>query len=212
MTAKTLLVTTGATVTFKALVINVLKQEFLSGAVKLGFKTVIIQYGNEIKDNVHVSEKFVEETLTNSDLFNRLNLKPISSNSDTFPKEKQLKIYSNSDFELLLLPFSNNINYYVNKADLVISHAGTGSIIDALRSSKKLLVVINDTLMDNHQTEVAAEFCRQNYCGSLGSKDITDSRIFLDAIQRQLVNSNTEFVTDTSNIIQSIIYEELVSL
>lgn len=40
-------------------------------------------------------------------------------------------------------------------ADLVISHCGAGSIIECLEASKKLIVVVNADLMDNHQAELA---------------------------------------------------------
>ena len=40
-------------------------------------------------------------------------------------------------------------------ADLVISHAGAGSIIEALQASRHLLVVVNTDLADNHQIELA---------------------------------------------------------
>jgi beta-1,4-N-acetylglucosaminyltransferase len=43
----------------------------------------------------------------------------------------------------------------VSRASLVVSHAGAGSILESLRRSRPLLVVINDTLMQNHQAEVA---------------------------------------------------------
>lgn len=54
--------------------------------------------------------------------------------------------------------FDQNIRERLSKASLVISHAGTGSILDALRSAnqpKRLMVVVNENLMDNHQREIA---------------------------------------------------------
>jgi beta-1,4-N-acetylglucosaminyltransferase len=52
----------------------------------------------------------------------------------------------------------------VAAADLIISHAGAGSIMDALAAKKKLIVVVNTMLMDNHQTELAEAMAAQQYC------------------------------------------------
>ncbi|KAF4042818.1 Glycosyltransferase family 28 C-terminal domain [Phytophthora infestans] len=52
----------------------------------------------------------------------------------------------------------------VAEADLIISHAGAGSIMDGLALKKKLLVVVNTSLMDNHQAELAEAMADQNYC------------------------------------------------
>ncbi|CAH0473100.1 unnamed protein product [Peronospora belbahrii] len=49
-------------------------------------------------------------------------------------------------------------------ADLVISHAGAGSIMDSLALKKKLIVVVNTMLMDNHQQELAEAMADQKYC------------------------------------------------
>lgn len=54
----------------------------------------------------------------------------------------------------------------VVRADLVISHAGAGSIMDALSVGKKLVVVVNTALMDNHQTELADAMAAKRYCVS----------------------------------------------
>ncbi|KAI4151630.1 MAG: hypothetical protein LQ340_003387 [Diploschistes diacapsis] len=46
---------------------------------------------------------------------------------------------------------------------VVISHAGTGSILDAFRANVPLIVVPNTGLLDNHQQELADELARQRY-------------------------------------------------
>eukprot|EP00975_Prorocentrum_lima_P019488 4104021-Prorocentrum_lima.AAC.1 len=43
----------------------------------------------------------------------------------------------------------------MERAELIVSHAGAGSIVEALRLRKKLVVVVNTALMDNHQLELA---------------------------------------------------------
>ncbi|MCJ1404730.1 N-acetylglucosaminyldiphosphodolichol N-acetylglucosaminyltransferase catalytic subunit alg13 [Xylographa trunciseda] len=52
----------------------------------------------------------------------------------------------------------------------VVSHAGSGSILDALRLGVPLIVVPNPALLDNHQAELAEELAAQGYVvyGKLG--------------------------------------------
>lgn len=49
-------------------------------------------------------------------------------------------------------------------ADLVISHAGAGSCFEALEAGRPLVAVVNNTLMDNHQVELAEELAKNGYC------------------------------------------------
>ncbi|MGL6315413.1 PssE/Cps14G family polysaccharide biosynthesis glycosyltransferase [Vibrio sp. WXL103] len=51
--------------------------------------------------------------------------------------------------------FSSDFQAYVNSADLVITHAGAGSVYSMLENGKKLVVVPNLTRADNHQIELA---------------------------------------------------------
>mmetsp|Transcript_11376 Transcript_11376/g.15497 ORF Transcript_11376/g.15497 Transcript_11376/m.15497 type:complete len:180 (+) Transcript_11376:78-617(+) len=60
--------------------------------------------------------------------------------------------------------FAPALNKYVNAASMVISHAGSGSIFETLNASKPLVVVVNSTLMDNHQQELADELSSNKYC------------------------------------------------
>ncbi|PIN08511.1 N-acetylglucosaminyldiphosphodolichol N-acetylglucosaminyltransferase [Handroanthus impetiginosus] len=48
--------------------------------------------------------------------------------------------------------FSSSIAKFLKSASLVISHAGSGSIFETLRLRKPLIVVVNEDLMDNHQS------------------------------------------------------------
>ncbi|XP_051930633.1 UDP-N-acetylglucosamine transferase subunit ALG13 homolog [Hippocampus zosterae] len=53
--------------------------------------------------------------------------------------------------------FKDSIAKDMEQADLIISHAGAGSCLEALGAGKALLVVVNDKLMDNHQLELAKQ-------------------------------------------------------
>lgn len=64
--------------------------------------------------------------------------------------------------------FSSTIADHLRSASLVISHAGSGSIFETLRVGKPLIVVVNEDLMDNHQSELAEELADRKhlYCAS----------------------------------------------
>ena len=51
--------------------------------------------------------------------------------------------------------FKPTLAHDLKRADLVIGHAGAGTVSETLSYGKRLVVVINTTLMHNHQTELA---------------------------------------------------------
>ncbi|XP_041362506.1 UDP-N-acetylglucosamine transferase subunit ALG13 homolog [Gigantopelta aegis] len=69
----------------------------------------------------------------------------------------------NEDFSVKCFHLKNSIQDDIQSADLVISHAGAGSILDALGAGKHLVVVINEELMGNHQTELASQLANDGH-------------------------------------------------
>lgn len=145
---KTIFVTTGATVTFKELIQLVLEEEFIEAIVKQGYEKLIVQYG---------SQSSGASLFLNS--LERLRCKIISSSATGVLAETSLP----AGVRIEGFPFTNDIKEVMSKADLIISHAGTGSILDSLRLQKPLIVVVNSTLMNNHQTEITDELMKNDY-------------------------------------------------
>ena len=63
----------------------------------------------------------------------------------------------------------------MEKADLILSHAGAGTVMEALRLKKKLVVVINTLLMDNHQTELAGAMAKRGHLFVVDEPDKLDN-------------------------------------
>ena len=60
-------------------------------------------------------------------------------------------------FDVKIVEYLPSIEDELRDAALVISHAGAGSVFETLKFGKPLLVVVNESLMDNHQKELAME-------------------------------------------------------
>jgi beta-1,4-N-acetylglucosaminyltransferase len=56
-----------------------------------------------------------------------------------------------------------SIGELIREADLVISHAGSGTVLETLGAGRRLITVINESLMDNHQTELAYQMCKDRH-------------------------------------------------
>lgn len=59
--------------------------------------------------------------------------------------------------------FKPSLDEEYDAADLVIGHAGSGTILDVLRRGKPLIIVPNPTLLDNHQEDMAHAMGALNY-------------------------------------------------
>lgn len=148
---KTIFVTCGATVPFPDLITSILDENFIDIAIKFGYNRLIAQIGNGYTETLL---KNVSKLDTTNGYICPLNAEQLGCSEVAC----SFKLKAN-DFEFIAIAYSSKIEDIIrNHASLVISHAGTGSILDALKLKKRLLVCVNDKLMDNHQQQIADKF------------------------------------------------------
>ncbi|KAI3631949.1 hypothetical protein MIR68_009785 [Amoeboaphelidium protococcarum] len=125
------------------------------------------------------------------------------------------------------IEYAASLTNYFQNAHLIITHAGSGSIVEGLRGRRpvkllntsgriksfsntavqdqliklKLLIKVNDSLMDNHQRELAQKLSQQGECC-----DISAASSLADAIS-ELIQSGawTQTVRDYSPSTRSLV-------
>ncbi|KAJ2783928.1 N-acetylglucosaminyldiphosphodolichol N-acetylglucosaminyltransferase catalytic subunit alg13 [Coemansia javaensis] len=73
------------------------------------------------------------------------------------------------------LAYVDRPQWHIEQADLVICHAGAGSILDALRAGKPTIAVPNRALADDHQRELARELARGGYLAVAEPEDLAQA-------------------------------------
>lgn len=69
--------------------------------------------------------------------------------------------------------FTSEIDSYYNNAEVIICHAGAGTVYSLLEKGKRIIVVPNLNLADDHQKEIANFVLKNNYAAvCLDPKDI----------------------------------------
>lgn len=131
---KILFVTVGST-KFEQLIDRILDDEIINILSKHSFTNIIMQIGNGKHKNENI-------------------------NDDT---QNTYEFKLNNSIEVKAYKYKSSIKDDMLSADLIISHAGAGSIIESLEANKKLIVVINETLMNNHQIELAEKMQQEGY-------------------------------------------------
>ncbi|QLL33665.1 hypothetical protein HG536_0E05760 [Torulaspora globosa] len=155
MAVKTVFVTCGATVPFPQLIHVVLGKALLERLSDAGFRRVIVQYGKGYEAEFRKRLNALECVPAKCSL--------ADSTLGITATGLCCGFYAPGALEVIGLEYSTRVQDIVGLAGLVISHAGTGSILDSLRSGKPLIVCVNDKLMDNHQQQIADKFKQKGY-------------------------------------------------
>lgn len=194
MIPKSIFVTCGATVPFPKLVESIISNEFVGYIVKdYKFNKLVIQYGLGYSEQF---QRLISKLYGKDIICKRINHEYRQHKSHNNEDGNGNEVVNGGfyfeykimkwDFVIIGLEYSNNVQELISESRLVISHAGTGSILDTLRYKKKnnnnnnnnknageedntrrvlipLIVVINDQLMDNHQEQIANKFSERKY-------------------------------------------------
>lgn len=118
---------------FDALVQAAVSEQVLDALHKKGYKRIVIQRGNS---------DFRREAGSNGE---------------------DLVVFEKNGLEVETWKFKSSVQSEVERADLVVSHAGAGTILDTLRQGKPMIVVPNPTLLDDHQEELSSRLDALGY-------------------------------------------------
>ncbi|MAQ64541.1 glycosyltransferase [bacterium] len=77
--------------------------------------------------------------------------------------------YKPKNFEYF--DFTNDIQSYFLQSDIIITHAGAGSIYELLELGKKIIIVPNLDRIDKHQSDIANFMDSNNYAKSIYNLD-----------------------------------------
>ncbi|KAE8148982.1 glycosyltransferase family 28 C-terminal domain-containing protein [Aspergillus avenaceus] len=145
-------VTVGATASFHLLLQAILDESFLVALREHEYTHLLVQYGKD-------SQTLFEESLSKLPSGNcGIEINGFDFNHAGLDSEMRLAQANSSEGR---------------SGGLIISHAGTGSILGALRLGVPLVVVPNSTLKDNHQEELARELQKQGYVVASKYQDLS---------------------------------------
>ncbi len=120
---------------------------------------------------------------------------------------KEYKDVSFSNLEITVGKLFSNFEEMIRQSEIVISHAGAGIILESMKNERKLIVVVNDTLMDNHQSELAQTLERDNY--AYFCKNLERMREFVANILNEKTYRLKEYPKFNYDAIPNVIYEML---
>lgn len=115
------------------------------------------------------------------------------------------------EFSKLDFAFSPDFNKYLEQADLIITHGGVGTIMQALNLNKKVIAVARlekfAEHVDDHQLEIVTKLTREGYI--LSANNQTDFDRCMDEIKtfspRKYETNNASFNQSLNDLLEELL-------
>ncbi|KAL3464080.1 glycosyltransferase family 28 C-terminal domain-containing protein [Aspergillus heterothallicus] len=184
-------VTVGATASFLLLLESILNSVFLESLSRHDYTHLLIQYG---EDGQSIFDDFTtKRPLGHPDLHGIV--------LDGFDFKQ-----SGLDSEIRLAKAKPSEN---RSSGLVISHAGSGSILAALRFGVPLIVVPNPTLQDNHQEELADVLQQEGYAVWSSYSELSSSLERAEVLRTRMLTWPPVHGANRKQSLEEVISEEM---
>ena len=111
--------------------------------------------------------------------------------------------YESKKMEIFdFIPY-DRMSKYINDADLIITHGGTGSITSAIKMGKKVIACARlqkyGEHVDNHQEELVEVFAKEDYI-----LELNETNNLNDLIKKAKTYKPKKFVSNTDNFIKKL--------
>lgn len=92
-------------------------------------------------------------------------------------------------------------NNYLDKADIIITHAGTGVIINAIKRNKKVIGIPRlakyGEHVDDHQIQLIDEFCKSGFIETCNEDEKLEKKLeFIKNVKFKKYTSNTDSIIE----------------
>ena len=111
--------------------------------------------------------------------------------------------YESKNLEIFDFIDKNKLEEYQDKADLIITHGGVGSIISSIKNGKKVIAVPRlkeySEHVNNHQKDIVESFSNNGYI--IGINDIKELE---DAYKKSKDFKPKKYIPNNSKIIKAV--------
>jgi beta-1,4-N-acetylglucosaminyltransferase len=158
MPCKTCFVTVGATASFDTLIRAIYNPQFLHALAETGYTDLTIQCG---KGGKHLCDSLLAEAREQGQY--GISVAAFEFTQDMIQEMRVAKAEEGREEGIVLCHAGRIASIQLVLKAGADRHAGTGSVLDAIRIGVPVIVVPNPTLLDNHQVEFAEVMANMGY-------------------------------------------------